>query len=48
MRNKIRTEVMILNELKHEKFISIYDSWETNDHKIIFITDLMSSGTLKE
>jgi serine/threonine protein kinase len=48
MKNKIKTEIQILEGIKHDKIISIYDYWDTNDNKIVFITDLMSSGTLKE
>lgn len=48
-REKILTEIAILEQLHHERIMSIYDSWESEDGKLlIFITEIMSSGTLKD
>lgn len=48
-KKKMLQEINILEQLTHESIMDIYDSWETDDGEyLIFITELMSSGTLKE
>jgi len=47
-RAKILGEITILEQLKHQNIMDIYDSWETpSGDYLIFITEIMSSGTLK-
>ena len=39
----------MLQTLNHDNIIGIYDSWEDEKNKeVVFITELMTSGTLKE
>ena len=48
-RKKILQEVELLQTLNHDNIIGIYDSWEDEKNKeVVFITELMTSGTLKE
>nr|CAG4718071.1 unnamed protein product [Naegleria fowleri] len=48
-KKKMLQEISILGQVKHPSIMEIYDSWETDDGEyLIFITELMSSGTLKE
>ena len=48
-RDKIKHEVSLLSQLHHPNIISIYDAWEdTARNAIVFITELMTSGTLRE
>ena len=45
---KILGEITILEQVKHEHIMEIYDSWETPDgHFVVFITEIMTM-TLKE
>lgn len=42
-------EIQILEQIEHNRIMSIYDSWESEDGKLlVFITEIMSSGTLKD
>ncbi|KAG2388317.1 hypothetical protein C9374_000481 [Naegleria lovaniensis] len=48
-KKKMLQEISILGQVKHPSIMEIYDSWETDDGEyLIFITELMSSGTLKD
>ena len=48
-RSKIVREVEILQQLNHPHVIHISDAWEDKQRgEIVFITELMTSGTLKE
>ncbi|KAL9653006.1 hypothetical protein ABK040_015521 [Willaertia magna] len=48
-KKKIHQEIVILDSVKHESIMEIYDHWETEDGDfLVFITELMSSGTLKD
>jgi WNK lysine deficient protein kinase len=47
-KQKILGEITILEQLEHENIMKIYDSWEAPNGHLIFITEIMSSGTLKE
>ncbi|EKX35621.1 hypothetical protein GUITHDRAFT_158726 [Guillardia theta CCMP2712] len=41
-------EVTMLSRLNHKHIIQFHDSWEDHEkHQVIFITELMTSGTLK-
>lgn len=45
---KILGEITILEQVKHEHIMEIYNSWETPDGQyVVFITEIMSM-TLKE
>ena len=44
--SKIISEIQILQQLRHEAIISLYHSWIASD-QVYFITELMTSGTLK-
>lgn len=48
LREKMRHEVLLLQQLNHPNIIRIYDAWENpSEHTMVFITELMTSGTLK-
>jgi WNK lysine deficient protein kinase len=48
-RKRIMNEIMLLRTLSHGNLISFYGGWVNKDaEKVIFVTELMSSGTLKE
>lgn len=48
-RKRIMNEVMLLRTLLHPNLISFYGGWVNKEaEKVVFITELMSSGTLKE
>ncbi|KAI3646024.1 hypothetical protein MP228_008952 [Amoeboaphelidium protococcarum] len=44
--DKIMSEVRILQNLRHESIITLFHSW-TDGKQVYFITELMTSGTLK-
>lgn len=44
---KILGEITLLEQLRHQNIMEIFDSWETDD-RVVFITEIMYSGTLKE
>lgn len=47
-------QVKLLRTLSHPSLIACYGAWATKDEaankpeKVVFVTELMSSGTLKE
>eukprot|EP00158_Paraphelidium_tribonemae_P004714 Partr_v1_DN26926_c0_g1_i1_m7152 putative WNK lysine deficient protein kinase len=43
---KVLSEVQILQQVRHENIINLYHSWVANN-QVYFITELMTSGTLK-
>lgn len=45
--NEISEEVDILKKVRHPNIITLYDSWYANG-EFVFITELMTSGTLRE
>lgn len=45
--NEISEEVDILKKVRHSNIITFYDSWYANG-EFVFITELMTSGTLRE
>ncbi|KAG9392581.1 Protein kinase domain [Carpediemonas membranifera] len=46
---KLLGEIELLRSLKHPNIINFYDAWTTDDQNyIIFITEFMSSGTLRQ
>lgn len=48
-RKRIMNEVSLLRTLSHPHLISFYGAWVNKEHeKVVFVTELMSSGTLKE
>lgn len=48
-RKRILNEVTLLKKLHHPNLISFYGAWVNKEsEKVVFITELMSSGTLKE
>eukprot|EP00127_Corallochytrium_limacisporum_P001765 Clim_evm19s78 gene=Clim_evmTU19s78 len=50
-RQRFLEEVDILRSLRHDNIIRFYDAWERtskNGHRVIFATELMTSGTLKQ
>lgn len=44
---KILGEITLLEQLRHQNIMEIFDSWETDD-RVVFITEIMYSGTLKD
>eukprot|EP01080_Neovahlkampfia_damariscottae_P009671 gene9671-1877_t len=47
-KQKILGEITILEQLENQNIIKIFDSWESPNGHLIFITEIMSSGTLKQ
>ena len=48
-RKRIKTEVQLLKDIEHKNVIKYYNSWVNKEkEQIIFITEIMSSGSLKE
>ena len=48
-RKRIKTEVKLLKDIEHKNVIKYFNSWEDREkEQIIFITEIMSSGSLKE
>lgn len=49
---KFEEELKILRMLRHKNILNYYDAWTTRDsekmHSCVFITELMTSGTLKQ
>jgi len=45
--NELNEEIEILKRVRHPNIINFHDCWYNND-EIIFITELMTSGTLRE
>lgn len=42
-------EIKFLSSLRHENLIKLYGAWMNEPRtKVVFVTELMSSGTLKE
>lgn len=48
-RARIMNEIMLLRTLSHPNLISFYGGWVNKEsEKVVFVTELMSSGTLKD
>ena len=51
-RQRFREEVEMLKGLQHPNIVRFYDSWElsvsSKQKNIVLVTELMTSGTLKE
>ena len=48
-RKRIKTEVKLLKGLEHPNVIKYHNSWVNREREeIIFVTEIMSSGSLKE
>ena len=48
-RKRIKTEVKLLRDIEHKNVIKYYNSWvDREKEQIIFTTEIMSSGSLKE
>lgn len=48
-RKRIKTEVQLLKDIEHENVIKYHNSWVNREkEEIVFITEVMSSGSLKE
>ena len=48
-RKRIKTEVKLLKDIEHKNVIKYFNSWvDREKEQIIFITEIMSSGSLKE
>lgn len=48
-RKRIKTEVKLLKDIQHKNVIRYFNSWVNRDkEQIIFVTEIMSSGSLKE
>jgi hypothetical protein len=48
-RKRIKTEVKLLKDIDHKNIIKYYSSWvDREKEQIIFITEIMSHGSLKE
>ena len=48
-RKRIKTEVKLLKDIEHPNVIKYHNSWVNRElEEIVFITEIMSSGSLKE
>ncbi len=48
-RKRIKTEVKLLKDIEHKNIIKYHNSWvDREKQQIVFITEIMSSGSLKE
>ena len=48
-RKRIKTEVKLLKDIEHKNIIKYHNSWVDRERQqIVFITEIMSSGSLKE
>jgi serine/threonine protein kinase len=48
-KNKVLHEINIFQQIRHEKLIEFYHFWiDEVQNQVVFITELMPSGTLKE
>lgn len=48
-KDRVLNEVKLLRSLQHENLITCYGAWLNKEaERVIFITELMSSGTLRE
>lgn len=48
-RKRIKTEVKLLKDLEHPNVIKYHNSWVNREREeIVFVTEIMSSGSLKE
>jgi len=48
-RKRIKNEVIILKDIEHKNVIKYYNSWVDREREqIVFVTEIMSSGSLKE
>ena len=48
-RKRIKTEVKLLRDIEHKNVIKYYSSWvDREKEQIVFITEIMSHGSLKE
>jgi hypothetical protein len=47
-RRRIKTEVKLLKDIQHKNVMKYYNSWvDREKEQIVFITEIMSSGSLK-
>lgn len=44
---ELSQEIEILKKIRHPNIINCIDSWD-NNNEYVFITELMTSGTLRE
>ncbi len=48
-RKRIKTEVKLLKDIVHKNIIKYFNSWvDREKEQIVFITEIMSHGSLKE
>jgi WNK lysine deficient protein kinase len=48
-RKRIKTEVKLLKDIPHKNVIKYFNSWvDREKEQIVFITEIMSSGSLKD
>lgn len=48
-RKRVKNEVLLLKEIEHKNIIKYHSSWMDREKQcVIFITEIMSSGSLKE
>ena len=48
-RKRVKNEVLLLKEIEHKNIIKYHSSWIDREKQcVIFITEIMSSGSLKE
>lgn len=45
---KLYSEVNLLQTLKHENIIRFYDSWVDENRTVVMITELFTSGNLRQ
>ena len=48
-RKRVKNEVLLLKEIEHKNIIKYHSSWIDREKQcVIFITEIMSSGSIKE
>ena len=46
--SELSQEIEILKKVRHPNIITFHDSWYSNTGEFVFITEMMTSGTLRE
>ena len=48
-RKRVKTELQLLKNIQHDNVLTYYNSWVNREREeIVFVTEIMSSGSLKE
>lgn len=50
-KRRLLNEIRLLNDLNHENLLKFYETWRVTDNgenKVVFVTEMLQGGTLKE